>query len=246
MEAERWQRIERLFHSALRRTPQDREALLAEACSGDAELRREVESLLAEHGRGGSLLETAASDLAADWAQQQEQITAEQTLGHFRILSPLGKGGMGEVYLAEDLKLRRKVALKLLPSAFTEHEDRLRRFEQEARAASALNHPSIITIYEIGEAGRIRYIATEYVEGQTLRALLKQGEFPPGTVLEVGLQVANALTAAHAAGILHRDIKPENIMRRPDGLVKVLDFGLAKLTRPQPGPLATDTSTAVR
>jgi serine/threonine protein kinase/Flp pilus assembly protein TadD len=244
VEAERWRQIERLFHSALRRAPQDRDALLAEACSGDAELRREVESLLAEHERGGSLLVTAAADLAADWAQHQHQLTAEQTLGHFRILSPLGKGGMGEVYLAEDLKLRRKVALKLLPSAFTEHEDRLRRFEQEARAASALNHPSIITIYEIGEAGRLHYIATEYIEGQTLRALLKQGELPLDTVLEIALQVASALTAAHAAGILHRDIKPENIMRRPDGLVKVLDFGLAKLTEQPAFSPATDAAVS--
>jgi serine/threonine protein kinase/Tol biopolymer transport system component len=246
VEAERWRQIERLFHSALRRAPQDRDALLAEACSGDAELRREVESLLAEHGRGGSLLETAPSDLAADWAQHQHQLTAEQTLGHFRILSPLGKGGMGEVYLAEDLKLRRKVALKLLPSAFTDHEERLRRFEQEARAASALNHPNIITIYEIGEAGQAHFIATEYIEGRTLRALLEEGALPVERVLGIGVQVASALSAAHEAGILHRDIKPENIMLRPDGLVKVLDFGLAKLIRPQPAPLATTTSAAAQ
>jgi serine/threonine protein kinase len=245
MQAERWQQIERLFHSALQRAPADRAALLAEACAGDEALRREVESLLAEHARDASLLETAAADLAADWAQDQEQTAREQTLGHFRILSLLGKGGMGEVYLAEDLKLHRKVALKLLPSEFTEHETRLRRFEQEARAASALNHPNIITIYEIGEANQTHFIATEYIEGQTLRGLLKQGAAPLKTVLDVAVQVASALSAAHEAGILHRDIKPENIMRRPDGLVKVLDFGLAKLIRPQPALLAT-TSTAVQ
>jgi serine/threonine protein kinase len=246
MEAERWQQIERLFHSALRRAPNERAALLSEACAGDEELRREVESLLTEHVRGGSLLETAASDLAADWAQHQHQLAAAQTLGHFRILSLLGKGGMGEVYLAEDLKLRRLVALKLLPSAFTDREERLRRFEQEARAASALNHPNIITIYEIGEAGQARFIATEYIEGRTLRALLEEGTLPVERALRIGVQVTSALSAAHEAGILHRDIKPENIMVRPDGLVKVLDFGLAKLIRPQPAPLATTTSAAAQ
>jgi eukaryotic-like serine/threonine-protein kinase len=246
MQAERWQQIERLFHSALQRAPDERAALLDEACASDAELRREVESLLAEHARGGSLLETAAADLAADWAQDHKPATVAQTLGHFRILSLLGKGGMGEVYLAEDLKLHRKVALKLLPAEVTEHEARLRRFEQEARAASALNHPNIITIYEIGEAEETRFIATEYIEGQTLRAPLKQGALPLETVLDVAVQVASALAAAHEAGILHRDIKPENIMRRPDGLVKVLDFGLAKLIRPQPDLRATMTSNAVQ
>jgi serine/threonine protein kinase len=242
MQAERWRQIERLFHSALKRAPGERAALLAEACAGDDELRREVESLLAEHARDAGLLETAAGDLAADWAQDRERATLPQSLGHFRILSLLGKGGMGEVYLAEDLNLHRKVALKLLPSEFTEQETRPRRFEQEARAASALNHPNIITIYEIGEADKTRFIATEYVEGQTLRELLKQGAPPLNTVLDVAVQVASALAAAHTAGILHRDIKPENIMRRPDGLVKVLDFGLAKLTRPQLDPLAKTTS----
>ncbi len=228
MQAERWQQIERLFQAALAHAPRERAALLVEACAGDEELRREVESLLVEHARGSSLLETPATDLAADWAQ--EQITIPQTLGHFRLHSLLGKGGMGEVYLAEDSKLGRKVALKLLPAAFTQDKERVRRFELEARAASALNHPNIITIYEIGEADQTRFIATEYIAGQTLRALLKQGVLPLDTVLDVGTQVASALAAAHEAGILHRDIKPENIMVRPDGLVKVLDFGLAKLT----------------
>jgi serine/threonine protein kinase/Tfp pilus assembly protein PilF len=205
-------------------------------------LRREVESLLAEHARDAGLLETAAAELAADWAQDQERATLPQTLGHFRILSLLGKGGMGEVYLAEDLKLHRKVALKLLPAEFTEQETRLRRFEQEARAASSLNHPNIITIYEIGEADQTRFIATEYIEGQTLRALLQQGLLPLNTVLDVAVQVASALSAAHEAGILHRDIKPENIMLRPDGLAKVLDFGLAKLAERPARSLAADAA----
>jgi TolB-like protein/Tfp pilus assembly protein PilF len=230
MQAERWRQIEQLFHAALERAPNERAALLTEACADDAELRREVESLLAEYARGGDLFGTAAMALAADWAQAQEQPTLKQTLGHFRILSLLGKGGMGEVHLAEDLKLHRKVALKLLPAAFTQDKERVRRFELEARAASALNHPNIITIYEIGEDDQTHYIATEYIAGQTLRALLKQGALPLDTVLDVAVQAAIALAAAHEAGILHRDIKPENIMLRTDGLVKVLDFGLAKLT----------------
>lgn len=230
MQAERWQQIERLFHSALQRPPNERAALLAEACASDAALRREVESLLAEYAPGDGVLGAAASGLAADWLQEQENITVKQTLGHFRLHSLLGKGGMGEVYLAEDNKLGRKVALKLLPAACTQDKERVRRFELEARAASALNHPNIITIYEIGAVDQTRYIATEFIAGQTLRALLKQHKLPLDTVLDVAVQVASALAAAHEAGILHRDIKPENIMLRPDGLVKVLDFGLAKLT----------------
>jgi serine/threonine protein kinase/Tol biopolymer transport system component len=245
MEVERWQQIERLFHAALERAPHERAALLAEACAGDAELRHEVESLLAEFAHTGGLLEAAASDLAADWLQEQGRATLKQTLGHFRILSLLGKGGMGEVYLAEDLKLHRKVALKLLPAAFTEDNSRLRRFEQEARAASALNHPNIITIYEIGEADKTQFIATEHIEGQTLRALLRRGALPLKTVLDVAVQVVSALKAAHEAGILHRDIKPENIMVRADGLVKVLDFGLAKLICPPAANVDSKASTDV-
>lgn len=245
MDAERWQKLERLFHQALECEPSERSRMLGEACSGDEELRREVESLLVEHERGGSLLDTPASDLAADWAQSHHQIKAEEMLGHFRILAPLGRGGMGEVYLAEDARLGRKVALKMLPPLFSGQEQRMRRFEREARAVSALNHPNIITLYEIGEAGAIRFMATEYIEGETLRALLGRGSLPAERVLEVGVQVASALAAAHEAGILHRDIKPENIMLRPDGLVKVLDFGLAKLIGRQTALLETADLTAV-
>jgi serine/threonine protein kinase/tetratricopeptide (TPR) repeat protein len=237
MKAERWREIEKLFHAALERDARERAAFVDEVCAGDDDLRREVETLLDESERGGNLLETPAADLAAAWAKEQEQITVKETLGHFRILSLLGKGGMGEVFLAEDSRLRRKVALKLLPKALADQEDRRRRFEQEARAASALNHPNIVTIYDIGQAsyeeGGAHFIATEFVEGRTLRALMKQERMRLASVLDTATQVANALEAAHAAGIIHRDIKPENIMARNDGLVKVLDFGLAKLIRPQ-------------
>jgi eukaryotic-like serine/threonine-protein kinase len=152
------------------------------------------------------------------------------TISHYRILSHIGAGGMGEVYLAEDISLRRRVALKILPEQFNSDEDRLRRFEQEARSASALNHPNIITIHEVGAESGTRFIATEFIEGETVRQKLKQSGIGIREALDVAIQVARALAAAHRAGIIHRDIKPENVMIRPDGIVKVLDFGVVKLT----------------
>ncbi|MGH9846225.1 MAG: protein kinase domain-containing protein, partial [Blastocatellia bacterium] len=153
-----------------------------------------------------------------------------QTLSHYRILEKLGAGGMGEVYLAEDDRLGRKLALKVLPEQFMQDAERVKRFEQEARAASALNHPNIITIYDIGHAGNLHYLATEFIEGETLRSRMDARRLTVDEAMEIALQTAAALQAAHNAGIAHRDIKPENIMLRPDGYVKVLDFGLAKLT----------------
>jgi len=153
-------------------------------------------------------------------------------LGRYQILAPLGAGGMGEVYLAKDTQLDRRIALKLLPEQFTQDESRLRRFVREARAASALNHPNIITIYEIRELEGVHFIATEYIDGQTLRQLLRQGPLKLAFALEIAIQTANALAVAHEAGFAHRDIKPENIMVRRDGYIKVLDFGLAKLIEP--------------
>jgi serine/threonine-protein kinase len=172
-------------------------------------------------------------------------------ISHYRILSRLGSGGMGEIYLAEDERLGRKVALKLLPKQFTADEDRVRRFEQEARAASALNHPNILTIYEIGRASLgggedAHFIATEYIEGETLRERMKRFLSPLNEAIEIGLQIAQALQAAHAAGIMHRDIKPENVMVRPDGYVKVLDFGLAKLTETTIPMVDTEAATIIR
>src|SRR5262249_16777617 len=146
----------------------------------------------------------------------------------------LGRGGMGDVYLAEDSRLARKVALKILPAAVSKHPDRLLRFEREARAVSALNHPNIITIFEVGEADGVRFLAMEYVEGLRLRQMISRKRLPPGQVVELADQITTALAAAHSAGIVHRDIKPENIMVRRDSLVKVLDFGLAKLAGPWP------------
>ena len=150
-------------------------------------------------------------------------------VGPFRITKVLATGGMGEVYLAHDSRLGRKVALKLLPPQFTVNADRVRRFGQEARAASALNHPNIVTIHEIGQSDSLHFIATEFVDGETLRQHMANVQMKLDEVLDIAIQIASALEAAHAAGIMHRDIKPENIMIRPDGYVKVLDFGLAKL-----------------
>ena len=166
-----------------------------------------------------------------------EQVTfpAGQRIGQYEIISPLGKGGMGEVYLAQDHKLGRKVALKFLPLSFTRDADRLRRFEREARSASALNHPNILTIHEIGEIDGHRFIATEFIDGETLRQKIAAGPLKVNEALHIVEQIASALADAHAARIIHRDIKPENIMLRRDGIVKVLDFGLAKLAEPKDG-----------
>jgi eukaryotic-like serine/threonine-protein kinase len=166
-------------------------------------------------------------------------VVAGTRFDRYEIISPLGAGGMGEVYLARDMRLERKVALKLLLDERTKDDQRVLRFEQEARAASALNHPNIITIYEIGDHGSTHFIATEFIEGLTLRKILAEGKMPVIAALDVAIQVASALSAAHDAGIIHRDIKPENVMLRRDGIVKVLDFGLAKLTEEGQGDKET-------
>src|SRR5258705_208147 len=154
-------------------------------------------------------------------------------LGPYEILAPVGAGGMGEVYLARDARLERNVAIKVLPAEFTTNSDRVRRFEREAKAASALNHPNIITIYEVSEAAGSHYIATEYIEGKTLREHSARKTMSLRETLDVAIQIASALSAAHQAGIIHRDIKPENVMLRPDGYVKVLDSGPLKLVENQ-------------
>src|SRR5215813_9202602 len=162
------------------------------------------------------------------------------TISHYRIVSKIGAGGMGEVYLAQDTKLDRRVAIKFLNEEFSKDSDKLKRFIQEAKAASALNHPNILTVYEIGEVDGKNYIATELIDGHTLREHLSHKDsLPLNTILKIGIQVAEALSAAHQAGIIHRDIKPENVMIRPDGYAKVLDFGLAKLTEKRSGDSAT-------
>jgi serine/threonine protein kinase/predicted Zn-dependent protease len=257
MTPERYQQVGQIYLAALEFESDQRAAYLAEACVGDEALRKEVESLLGYQARSGGIIDQHLIEAAVRaMANDPTSKVIGQDLGHYRILSLLGKGGMGEVYLGEDTRLGRKVAIKLLPTRFTTDAGRVRRFAQEARAVSALNHPNIITIYEIGEAatenGSAHYIATEYVEGETLRQRMANAPHNRMKVVEavdVAAQVAAALTAAHEAGIAHRDIKPENVMVRRDGYVKVLDFGLAKLTEPSaPGvdtqdPMAPGAST---
>ncbi|MEW6126828.1 MAG: protein kinase [Acidobacteriota bacterium] len=231
MDAERWAKIDQLLEQAMECAPETRADFLAAACAGDEELQREVESLLDAHSHSASFLSTPALSVAAQYLidEKPESLIGQQ-LGAYHIISVLGFGGMGEVYLARDERLKRKLALKLLPQQFTREPERVRRFEREARAASALNHPNIITIYEIGEMAGTYFIAAEYVEGQTLRQLIERGALRVKDTLEICSQIADALVAAHEAGLVHRDIKPENVIARPDGYVKVLDFGLVKLT----------------
>ena len=239
MTPERWRQIEELFHSALEHEAEGRVSFLDAACDGDADLRQQVGGLLASFHEAGNFIDKTPFDGAisaiADESTEEESREAAsnaeligRTIGHYEIQSLLGAGGMGVVYLARDLKLGRQIAIKLLPTRFTVDIAQVQRFEREASAASALNHPNIITIHEIARDEDTHFIATEFVAGQTLREKITSGAMNVKEILGLATQIADALTAAHAAGIVHRDIKPENVMVRPDGLVKVLDFGLAK------------------
>jgi TolB-like protein/Tfp pilus assembly protein PilF len=226
----RLQTIEEIFRAALDQEPDQISAFLDRACEGDELLRRKVEALLASRERVGSFIEKSAVGLATKVIQnRQGDSLVGQTIGHYKISEPIGTGGMGEVYLATDIIAGRKAALKLLPMRFTGDAARLKRFQQEAHAVVALNHPNILTVYEIGEDHSIHYIASELIEGETLRQHLMRGRMELSEAVDIAIQVASALAAAHQAGIVHRDIKPENIMLRRDGYVKVLDFGIAKL-----------------
>ncbi len=226
----RFQTIEEIYRAALDQEPDQIGAFLNTACEGDELLRGEVEALLASRQRVGSFIETSAVGIASRIIENgQADLLVGQTFGHYKISKPIGSGGMGEVYLATDIKAGRKAALKLLPMHFTGDAERLHRFQQEAHALVGFNHPNILTVYEIGEDHSIHYIASELIEGETLRQRLIRGRIQVGEAVDVAIQVASALAAAHQAGIVHRDIKPENIMLRTDGYVKVLDFGIAKL-----------------
>jgi serine/threonine protein kinase/tetratricopeptide (TPR) repeat protein len=240
-----WENLKDLFHAALALPPAERPAYIDHACNGDAVLGEALESLLEAHAETNNFVDTPAYQAAAQMLVGEADFTTNQTVAHYRIVSLLGEGGMGRVYLAEDTKLHRRVALKFLSRSFTEDQDRLRRFEQEARAASALNHPNILTIHEISEFEGHRFIATEFIEGETLRERLHT-ELSIDNAVEISIQIASALVAAHRVGVVHRDIKPENIMiRREDGLVKVLDFGLAKMSRTSSIERAKSTETHV-
>src|SRR5438132_11710527 len=226
----RLQTIEEIFYRAVEKEPDEVSAFLDTACKGDELLRRKVESLLTSYQRSGSFIESPAAGITPRIiANGQADLLVGQTFGHYQISKRIGSGGMGEVYLATDVRAGRKAALKLLPMRFTGDAQRLKRFQQEAHALVAPNRPNILTVYEIGEDHSTHYIASELIEGETLHQRLTRGPMQLSEAVEVALQVASALAAAHQAGIVHRDIKPENIMLRPDGYVKVLDLGLAKL-----------------
>ncbi|HQR36429.1 MAG TPA: protein kinase [Blastocatellia bacterium] len=237
MTAERWEQIKTLLEMASERSESERTAWLAAQCGDDVALRSEVESLLAVHKAQDNFLDDPLIALPAKLLNKSSrELSPGHSVGPYVVEQRIGVGGMGIVYRARDARLDRAIALKLLPSEFSNDDNRVRRFRQEARAISALNHPNILTIYEIGETitehGLTHFIATEFVEGQTLRGVLSENELTLGTVLDIAIQTVTALSAAHAAGVIHRDLKPENIMLRPDGVVKILDFGLAKLTQP--------------
>ena len=230
MTPERYRQIGELYHAALEVEGDERVTFLDRTCAGDAELRREVESLISSHEQAEHFIDTPALTVAAELlATREAGALAGETIARYRVLSLIGAGGMGRVYLAEDTDLHRRVALKLLPEYFTYDKEQVQRFRQEARAASALNHPNIVTIHDIGQTDSAHFIATEFIDGETLRDHMARTRMTIDEVLDVAAQVASALQAAHEAGVVHRDIKPENIMLRRDGIAKVLDFGLAKL-----------------
>ncbi|MBL8203248.1 MAG: protein kinase [Blastocatellia bacterium] len=234
MQPGRWQQIQDVYLDALNVSAERRAAFLAQTCAGDEDLRHEVESLLNAHEEVGTFLQVPAVKVAEEERLRHADAAPTlvsplgQRIHQYQILARLGAGGMGEVWLAEDTHLHRNVALKVLPAHHTNDRERVRRFEQEARAASALNHPNIITIHDLGESDSGCFIVMEHVAGRTLRVLAAE-PMALSALLDWSGQIAKALSAAHAANIIHRDIKPDNIMVRNDGYVKVLDFGLARL-----------------
>jgi serine/threonine protein kinase/predicted ATPase len=241
MTPERWQQIDKLLEQALQQEPGRRNLFLDRACAEDKELRSEVETLLKAHDQGGSLLSSPALAATTQKPADSLQSLMGQSLSHYQILSCLGEGGMGVVYKARDQHLDRAVAIKVLPPGLVADPDRRKRFEREARAASALNHPNIVTVHEIGKAEVGHFIVMELVDGCTLRALsMKRPSLE--LLTHWARQIAQAIAAAHAAGVIHRDIKPDNVMVRNDGYVKLLDFGLARLART--GVTLSDYETA--
>jgi eukaryotic-like serine/threonine-protein kinase len=247
MEPERWRQVDQLFQAALERAPEERAAFINAACGGDDSLRREVEALLAADAQAGSLIEAPAYAVAAPLIVGSDmQSLLGKSISHYQIISLIGKGGMGEVYRARDTRLDRNVALKILPEEMSADGERMRRFSREAKAASALNHPNVAHIYEIGEAEGLNFIAMEYIEGQTLAAKINGQPLEVSEIVEIGSQITDALDEAHDKGITHRDIKPANVMLTPRGQVKVLDFGLAKITQFSAQAGASDISTTAK
>jgi serine/threonine protein kinase len=227
--SERWRQVKAIFQAAIELPAAERDAYLANACASDPSLLADVESLIAAHEATGSFMDAPAFDLTAGYTTRQFHTLAGQSLGHYQILSLLGRGGMGEVWRARDQRLAREVAVKVLPAKFASDAELLKRFEQEARAAGMLNHPNILTIYDIGTHAGAPYIVSELLEGEELRAELNGGLLPTRKAVDYAIQTARGLAAAHEKGVVHRDLKPENLFITRDGRVKILDFGLAKL-----------------
>ncbi|HEX3085771.1 MAG TPA: serine/threonine-protein kinase, partial [Pyrinomonadaceae bacterium] len=243
MNADRWRQIENAFHGALLCQPSEREARVLELCGDDQNLFREVITLISYYEKPDDFLERPQLSVGLNiLATQDSDLEEGETIGPYIVEKRIGRGGMGDVYLARDERLGRQIALKLLPKSFEDHQDWVGRFQHEARAASSISHPNVAHIYEVGEFRGRHYIAMEYIDGETLRMHLRnRGPLPVAEAVDIVTQVARALTAAHSAGVLHRDIKPDNVMLHRDGYVKVLDFGLAKST----GPFKSQTSGGV-
>ncbi|MGH9391745.1 MAG: serine/threonine-protein kinase, partial [Vicinamibacteria bacterium] len=233
MTPDRWRRVQEVFAAATEREPGSRAAYLEEACQDDPELRKEVESLLSSLWAASSgFLESPAIDgvqaLSPTHRTGSPALASGRRLGPYEILSPLGTGGMGEVYRARDTKLKREVAIKVLPESLAKDPEALARFEREAQAVAALSHPNILAIHDFGKHGGVTYAVTELLEGQTLRGKLDAAPIPRRQAVDYALQIARGLSAAHEKGVVHRDLKPENLFVTKDGLLKILDFGLAK------------------
>jgi serine/threonine protein kinase len=241
MNAERWKKIDETFDAVLEIPASERAAFLRSIA--DEDLRREIAELLKAHGDAANFIESNALEITA--RKIADKKSENRRIAHYEIISLLGAGGMSEVYLAQDTKLNRKVALKILPSHFVSDADRVRRFRLEAESITALNHPNIVTVFDFGAEADELYIATELVEGKSLREIINTEKLPALEILKIAAQIAEALQAAHQSGIVHRDIKPENIMIRSDGYVKVLDFGLAKLTENHASDNHSNTKTGL-
>lgn len=244
MNAARWKQVNDLFHAVLEHPPAARVDFLARASAGDATLVREVESLLAAHETSADFLETPAWGVAPELMFDGEDSLVGKTIGPYRIIEEVGRGGMGVVYAAEDTRLGREVALKALTPEFNNDRSRRERLRREARAVAALSHPAIATIYALEEFDGSLYMVTELVRGRTLREELAAGPIPRKRLLPTLLTIAEGLAAAHERGIIHRDLKPENVVRGADGQVKVLDFGLARSARGTSDPTLTQLTMA--